>query len=214
MTQGLHIDASEFQRAFKEYLKVTSKTLPEAINQKAYSINIAAASLTPKVKAPDLEAHLRAFSDSKSGRPGPRAALIINAKRGKGQGLYGDAMKEELEKFIRKRRGHVAFLASGWLPAIAIMAAAIGKAVGKSAARRLEKATNIGGGIAAKIGFKPTAEFWNEAGAVTSHNIEGAASMAGEGLQAALTQEASRIDDHIAKKLQSDSDKFAGRLLR
>ncbi len=214
----LRIDGSEFQRALVEYLKLTKKTEAEALNQKAYSVNIVAAGATAKQTAAGISAIMAEDVQGKAGRSGPRSALIVNATRGSQglPGLYGQRMKEEADKLTRSRRGHVAFLASGWLPAVAIYAAAIGKAVGKAAARRLEKFSGgkIGGAVPAKEGFTPKAEFWNEAGALETHNAAGAQSMAEAGLQEGLNKATADMNTYLARKMQEASDKFAGRLFR
>jgi hypothetical protein len=48
----------------------------------------------------------------------PLAALIINARRGRGRGLYGSAMTEAIRAMLAARLRSIAFLKSGWLPAI------------------------------------------------------------------------------------------------
>lgn len=214
----LRIDGSEFQRAFTEYLKLTSKTASEAINQRAYSINVTAAGATAKQKPAQISAIMAEVVKGAKGKSAPRAALIVNARLGKqgAPGLYGSAMAAEVEILTKKRRQASAFLASGWLPAVAIYAAAIGKAVGKAASRRLDKFNGgkIGGATIAKNSFTPKAEFWNEAGAVDTHNAAGAQSMAEEGLMAGLTKATADINTYLARKMQEASDKFAGRLFR
>lgn len=56
MSVEFHIDDKEFQATLKKYLAVTSRTLPEALNQKMFYIVRGAVTRLPKVSKAKIEA--------------------------------------------------------------------------------------------------------------------------------------------------------------
>jgi len=67
----------------------------------------------------------------------PLAALIINARRGKAgeKGLWGPAMAEAINQMLAARMKSIAFLKSGWIPAIKYLEKLVKK---KAGAPRME----------------------------------------------------------------------------
>src|SRR3990167_6345896 len=138
-------DQSQFDAALKAHLANTSRTIERVINGRAYFVALAAIRLTVKVSAAKIEAELgrivRVEKISKKGRkynrkqlqltPGrdgraPLAALIINKRLGRGEtfhglsgrGAYGREMRDAIKYLIGVRKRSVAFIASGWIPAL------------------------------------------------------------------------------------------------
>lgn len=141
-------DQSQFDAALKAHLANTSRTIERVINGRAYFVALAAIRLTVKVSAAKIEAELgrivRVEKISKKGRkynrkqlqltPGrdgraPLAALIINKRLGRGEtfhglsgrGAYGREMRDAIKYLIGVRKRSVAFIASGWIPALRIL---------------------------------------------------------------------------------------------
>jgi hypothetical protein len=140
-------DQSKFDDALLDYMKVTDKTLTEVLNTKAYYIARKALWFTKKADSGDIDkqlGHLVSVTHSVGARmtskkglslvsrtrsrngkdyEAPYAALIINKRRGrKGQkGLYGAEMEQAIRDMLASRRRSIAFLKSGWIPAIRIL---------------------------------------------------------------------------------------------
>jgi len=142
---NLKIDDREFQQTLREYVMVSKRTIPEIVNTKAYYIVRRAIYETPKadkmVIGKSLAGLIYAYKDTKGGarrmlktvtRYGrwnqatqvPLAALLVNWKRGQmgKAGLYGQNMAAAVKGFIASRQRSVAFIRSGWLPALRILA--------------------------------------------------------------------------------------------
>jgi hypothetical protein len=169
----------EFQDTLKRYLVVTSRTLPEALNEKMFFIARAASRRTEKTEKARIENELsvigyellynkkktRLLRSKKTGRVRTGAAVlggtlvyqIINARRtfaGK-PGLNRTDMKDRVRKFLAARFRAVGTLKAGWWGALN----ALGKAVGKEAAfeRSSNRIKNPSKATVAKPGWKPNA---------------------------------------------------------
>ena len=208
---SIKINTQEFQRVFKEYRKVSRRGLAEDLNQKAYSINIAAVAITKRGSKSAIRKYLK--SESRDYPPAPIAAILVNKRRGIGHGLYGQRMKEEVNEFIRKQADSVNFLRAGWLSAVMVFAKAIGKAPGANAVRFLARFGygKYGGGEIARPGFNPTATFYNMAFSRDTSTNNGIR-FAQQGLQRAVDQEAKRMAPYIARKMQERANKVVQRL--
>jgi hypothetical protein len=132
----------KFEEAFREYMQFTSRTLQVAINTKAYYI--ARRALWNTVKADqykiisDLGGLGKVTVQNRKGKmvkrnmlflkpahyhDAPLAAIIVNARLGAAgrKGLYGKAMERAIRKLLAARKRSVAFIKSGWLPAIKML---------------------------------------------------------------------------------------------
>ncbi len=141
MTDGLTIDASQFQAALKEYYPTTKKSLSEILNQRAYNIaGRAADALQPTpgseiAKRREIKRYMdepiaikirRVKSTGKFKQRGrakdqlTRKNLIIQARRAKKglKGLYGVEMREQSGRFSQAAQVSVGFLKSAFLPII------------------------------------------------------------------------------------------------
>lgn len=226
MKPSLKINGAEFQATLREYMAVTKRSLAYVLNQKGFSVAIAASKLTAKADKAKIASDLNAAGQGGA----PIAALIINkalkegGARGKriskivgepmGRGLFGAKMKEAVRKFIASRRASSAFLRSGWLPGVAVFAKAIGKSPAKNAARAFEKRKYLGSAAQAKPGINPVASFWNTAAAPEESKTGEGKSNAEEGLAEALAQQTADMRVYIERKMQRDADKLMRRFLR
>lgn len=134
-------DQSRFTSILREYLRITKRTVADAVNTKAFFIARRAVVETPKADAlkigKELSELIYAFKDTKHGAKRtlktvtrydalgrtnqvPIAALLVNKRRGeRGKpGLYGAAMTEAIRRIRGARQSSVGFIKSGWLPAI------------------------------------------------------------------------------------------------
>jgi len=133
-------DQSKFDAALDEYLKVTDRTVTEVLNTKAYYIARKALWFTKRADSGSIAKELgnlvSVTSISTRGRlttrktlnlvgadqhDAPLAALIVNKRLGKGHGLYGAAMEKAIRNLLASRMRSIAFLKSGWLPAIRVL---------------------------------------------------------------------------------------------
>jgi hypothetical protein len=135
------IDFTQFDRALRQYMGVTTRTLLDVLNKKAYFVARRALFETPATSKETITSSLGTVIRSKKGvklrnlamthisldnSEAPRAALIINslrkAKSEGGQGgLYGAAMTDAIALLISARNKSRAYLKSGWLPALKIL---------------------------------------------------------------------------------------------
>lgn len=109
----LTLKTAEFNRTLKQYLEHSRRDLPTVLNTKAFFIARRAVIETPKAQAADVRRLISRKGEILLGK-------IINKRRGeKGlPGLYGDAMQQMQLTVVAARRKSIAFLKSGWLPAI------------------------------------------------------------------------------------------------
>lgn len=147
---SMKVDTAAFQSTLRRYLAVTSKALPEALNQKMFFIARGASRGTPKVERGQIERELSVTGYAqklytrgpKKGQVNKRGMLgrvqtaspfiyrIINSRLGRvgKKGLHGSAMKAAATKLLAKRFRSIGTLKAGWLGAIR----ALGRVVGES----------------------------------------------------------------------------------
>ena len=139
----------------------------------------------------------------------PLAALIINKRRGKGRGLHGAAMTEAIRAMIAARLRSIAFLKSGWLPAIrALVGLADTRGAPRQEAAPIQVGVAKGYAIPAKEGWKAKTTIANSADA--KHDDKTALYKYGEpALQRAFDAETASMKDYIERKLK-ETAKTAG----
>lgn len=137
-------DQSKFDRALTEYLKYTSRTLVQALNTKGYYIARRALFVTAKVNPARIKAELGRFvftrKETASGRISRRRTLELAPSRVNPEVSLAEMIliaryrkkggwpknRREMDKRIRDlvaaRLRSVAFIKSGWLPAIRALA--------------------------------------------------------------------------------------------
>ena len=139
----------------------------------------------------------------------PLAALIINKRRGKGRGLYGAEMTEAIRSMLAARMRSIAFLKSGWLPAIRAL---VGLADTRGAPRQESGPAQVGKAkgyaVPASEGWKARTTIVNMADA--KHSNQQALIKYGEpALQRAFDSETKSMLDYMERKLR-ESAKTAG----
>jgi hypothetical protein len=217
------VDAGYFLQQWREYVKVMSRTLPQAVNDKLFMIARASLWFTHKADKKDIEKALGKISvvNSSAGKQryrhrlkkaqqndAPLIALIINRRRGRGRGLRGQAMREEIQKVMSARMRSRAYIKSGWLPAIKELAAVtsiptrhpfpdeaaqVGQAKGRA---EIAKPGDMIRGLIENTAF-------------TKRDTKGAFLKFGEkGLQAGLDYEGKDTESYIRKKVQPAEEAF------
>lgn len=143
----MRLNTKEWDKVFPQYARLRKKDLVDLTNTKLLFIARGALFRTPKADVAAIQMLLgpvaselshqkiritktkgvkrgkvvwkKVFASAKN-REVPRLALIINARRRKEgkEMLFGDAMDREMNRVWNARRRSVAFLKSGWIPAI------------------------------------------------------------------------------------------------
>ena len=222
----------EFTRQFARMRQFSKRGLAEDVNQKAYSILIAASKLNKKADKAEIDEFFQKSSNVvgqkvrflKSGgvKVGneirqtsfpPEVFAVVNWKRRKEgkPALRGAELLKAAEKEHSRRKSSVGFMRSGWLAAVANVARKIGKTVTKNTARRA--AQNLGESTPAREGVNPTAKFWNDAfSKITSSNPPN--EWAAKALQSAIVQETARMGEYVARKMEERARKALLTFLR
>lgn len=203
-TVTFKVNDKEFQRTLKEYARVCkSRTIPEIVNTKAFFIARRAVVETEKADAGKIRAFFNKGTQAIVGK-------IINFRRGQRgeKGLYGDEMKEAQAMMKAARLRSVAFIKSGWLPAIKTLSKLVPS---KRGAARSEEGDRTG---RAKIvgqekgKAKPATGGWLAKAIITNmadarHDTRNALLVkGGAGLQKAIDYEEKKTREYIEEKLR------------
>jgi hypothetical protein len=222
-------DQRHFDRTFARYMQHTSRTLPEAINSKAFYIARGAVRETQKADKGKIRSALQQTIQvpSKSAvgtmrnkrvlvqardHDAPLAAVIINARRGakNKRGLFGKNMRDAVKAMINARVRSVAYIKSGFLPAVKILAKFTKD---KSRAPAMDSAAKqfgqakgaaIPAGANAKV---PMATIINEAYAKHDKN-DALRKVGGRGLQRSFDAETASMRQHIEDKMRPAAAEF------
>jgi hypothetical protein len=223
-------DQTKFDAALEEYLKVTSRTAVDALNTKAYFIARKALWYTEKAKPSNIQGTLGRLvttrHTTRSGRTvnrrgleltaardhdAPLAALIINKRRGLAHkpGLSGRAMDAAIRELIQSRLRSIAFLKSGWLTAIRLLANFVpskqGEPVVDTAARQYG---NPKGEAQAAVHGQTLAVAIIINGAIARHDKKDALTTFGaRALDLAFYDETQSMLQYIEDKLKKDTEK-------
>jgi hypothetical protein len=209
MAKGsMRVDTREFDQTIRRYREVSKRDVVTIVNTKAFFIARRAVIETPKTDKSKITALFRDGSGWRSGLSGGTGAIvgrIINKRRGdRGEkGLYGRAMAEAVAMMKAARLRSVAFLKSGWLPAIKTLA---GLAEKRGAPRQDRSAKQYGAvkGRAqpATAGWFPKAVIDNLASA-RHETREALVRYGGPALQRAFDFETRSMLDYIERKLKA-----------
>ena len=208
---GIEIDTREFQEAMKFYLKHSKRDLAFVVNKRAINVSFLTMKKTPSASAARINRDLRkriAVDSRKGKKKPPLAALLIASGSDKiggkkpARGLYGAAMKEEIERVIGRRQRTRAYIKSGFIKTIRDLER---KVPGRQ--KRPPRGTQgfskpAGEGRPARPGINPTAEVINHA--------TNAGRIAGPALQKALNADAADMRRFTEKRLQKTANKFRG----
>jgi len=113
------MDTREFDATLNRYRKFSKRDPKTICDTKAFFIARQAVLETPKAQRRIIREGLKEKVDI-GDRSVPLAALIINARRGRAgrPGLYGRSMRDAIKGMLAARLRSVAYLKSGWVPAI------------------------------------------------------------------------------------------------
>lgn len=210
-------EQTQFNNVLKQYLQWTKRTLSEVLNSKAYFVARKALWHTHKADPAVIRDSLNQFVSTsrttKSGRDvrsdAPRAALIINARRGaRGEpGLYGSEMARGVRQLIATRVKSVAFIKSGWIPAIRILGTFARDKGGAAPVDRSAKVYGAEKGAAypAVEGEQMTSRIVNSATGRSGSGYKALDKYGGAGLELAFYDEAGSMQDYIERKMAEDA---------
>lgn len=199
-----------FDRELDRYIAASSKELPTILNSKAYFVARKALWFTDKAAA----VKIRRLEKMKGRNGGHLVGSIINKRRkAKGEnGLYGKEMKVEVDRLIAARLRSVAFLKSGWIPAIRFLDP---KAQDKQlAGPTVRGATQYGrpkGTASAATEAVLSCVIQNLAQA-KSDRINALTTIGGRGLNRAFLDEAASMVEYVEKKMKKHADEANRRL--
>ena len=219
------VNEREWRDTIRQYQKVSRRTNKEITDAKAFFVARGAIDETHKANKLAIGKELsqvvynfqntatgsrRSFKTvTRFGRFGqthqvPVAALLINWKRGQmgKPGLFGEAMKRAVQHFIANRQRSVAFLRSGWLPALRILSPFVKSKAGAAPLDAETKRHGEGKGSAtpASEGAKARTVIVNAVGE-SGHHSEAVEKYAVPGLQKAFDNERKSMLEYIEKKM-------------
>jgi hypothetical protein len=219
---SLTFNTAQFQADLRKAAQITSRTIPEFLNARAYFIIKRALDATPVADRAKIEKlGLRTVSEkiNSKGRKRRKFAfdvepaiafyLAVTGKRkGMNPGYVGkqfpnrEALAKAARKMLSGRLKAIGFLKSGWL--VPLRAFSRWGSGSSRVADYSQKGKRKGEAIVAKEGWNPTATFINNVTPLDS--ITGAVRTATHGLQEAalnraFTEEAAELESHLRKKL-------------
>jgi len=213
----------DFDRTLKSYLAVNQRTLPEALNEKGYFIAGGAIRHTHKADADKIRSELGAAMTSVIGKRGKAlkrkklsfvgsysmtlAVAVVVAKLRKAGKVIPKAseLAEMGLNLIRTRLRSVAFIRSGWLPALRRLAR-----FSKYGKLKFEMPRQYGkakGGVSpatASQGDFAKCVIWNSAGGESKHR-EAILKYGAPGLEAAVMEETASMKEYLQGKLRNNA---------
>jgi len=217
---SFRINTTEFDATMRRYKDFSKRDPKKICDTKAFFIARRAALETPKAAAASIKQDLGRIIVKKRQAVGmslktvkrfsrfglevqvPLAALIINKRRGKGEGLYGAAMTEAIHAMLAARMRSIAFLKSGWLPAIRKL---VGLADMRGAPRQDRSAVQLGTDRGYAI---PASEVWRAKTTIANsadakHDKKEALYKYGEpALQRAFDSETASMLEYMERKMR------------
>ena len=221
------VNEREWRDTIRKYQRVSRRTSKEITDSKAYFIARGAIDETHKANKLAIGKELsKVIFDFKNTATGSRrslktstrfgrwgqthqvpiAALLVNWKRGQmgKPGLFGEAMKQAVQHFIANRQRSVAFLRSGWLPALRILSPFVKSKAGAVPLDPETKRHGEGKGSAtpASEGAKARTVIVNSVGE-SGHHSEAVEKYAVPGLQKSFDNEKKSMLEYIEDKLRA-----------
>lgn len=232
---NIRVNDREFRQTLRQYIQVSRRTIPEIVNSKAYFIARRAIYETPKANkltiGKSLSQLLMSFKATakggrmvlktvtRFGRLGqttqvPLAAILVNWQRGQRgkKGLYGEQMRAAVEHFILNRQRTIAFIRSGWLPAVKILAPYVPRKTGAAPLdpETKQRGRQKGSAVPAQEGFRVTARIENAiaaGGKNAEHHGEAVNKYAIPALQRAFANEEKSMRQYMEDKLRDSAKK-------
>lgn len=225
----MKLNTKEWDRVWPVYMQVSKRDLAETINTKLLFIAFGALARTPKADIVAMREELGVGIEQthqrvrflKSGKikrgkviqrdvflkrgRAPLLALIINARRGREgkPGLYGSEMADAVRRLWIARKMSVAFLKSGWLPAIKTLLPLVPDRKGILYRDRSAKQRGAPKGYAVPANrntWNPSGRIVNTASAERDHKAA-LIKYGGPALQAAFDYEVASMKVYIELKL-------------
>lgn len=201
-------DQSQFDALLAEELKHTKRTFSEALNTHAYFIARKALWHTRKADKSAVQTQLTARPQYAQADSLAEAILIARYNAQGGWPGSGAEFERAVRRLVSGRLRSIAFLKSGWIPAIRILETFT---TSKSGAAPRDSEARVygqekGSAQPAVDGEQMTARIVNEAVAKGDEGGRALAKFGGDGLDLAFYDEAGRMKDYIEKKL---ADQFA-----
>ena len=231
------LDLTQFQQALRQYMPTCrNTTLPDELNRHGYYIATKASQNTPKVAAETVRTELGATarmsvknSEGKSERKSvpiyltkankrkmSLAEAIIRskiAKRG-GEQPSDSAIQDMIAKMIGSRMKSLAYLSSGWPPAIRqLFAAAFDKPSARGVKGVKQWGTDQGKAIPAKPGWKSKVTIENSANGKSREDGEALIKYGTPPLQKALDDEASSMMVKVVERMKREGRRQGIRMI-
>jgi hypothetical protein len=215
---SMTLNMREFNAALAQYLAMTSRTLPVAINTALLFIIRRARALTPIASRSKIEAQYGATTTQKVSKKTGKVRNVVNYSQQAPIGIViwrlrkaGKALpaSPQLWKMARQLRGRalssIGTLKAGWNTALRVLGIATGSYDDLSGPRvRHPSAAHL-----AQPGFSPVAEVLYQAAirdqGSQNLTIEPRVELA---LAEAFAAEQFHMEQYVAKRLQADADKF------
>lgn len=205
---GITIDTRDFDKTFQEYMRFTSRSMADAVNQHAYYIARNATRTTKAATAQDIRRDM--LKTCVKHPPAPLAAVVVNRQLGlKNQkGLYGVDMSDAIERFLLRRSNYRNFLRSGWLAAVKKLDAVVPKRNGARIPNNTDrrKLSSLGGGYGAPThftNFNPLASIWNSISGKDPSKEPTVNKIITEGAQEAINLETDSMRKYIERKIDA-----------
>jgi hypothetical protein len=246
MQAAVTVDTTRFKETVQQYMGWTSRSLTEACNEKAFRVSIRAVEETKKANAQEIKAvfgqatvltlskrrvkgksvyrrtgNLSTFSGQSREHKAPLLAVIINARRGEGRGLYGPAMTAEMNKVFGARMSSISFIRSSFIPAIKKLEPFSRYAKGvpsQDPTAKIVGRPKGGADPAAKIELgsaknpdKIEAKLWTSLGGEGKRGdkiMKATLEYARKGLEAAVEHERQSMEKYILDKMDADAARF------
>lgn len=206
-------DQSKFDEVLAGYLKVTSRTVPQALNNKAYFVARKALWVTHKADANKIRSELTTVSitTTETGYTyeSTLAERIIwaRAKR-EGLKLNRDQVATAAKALVGARLRSVAFIKSGWIPSIRKLEGLVKDRKGAAGSDREARQYGADKGQcipAVEGGNNPVATIINSAKA-KGDDDSALEKHGGKGLDLAFYDETQSMIEYIESKMKPDAD--------
>lgn len=202
---------AKFHRMMKDYLELTSKSVAEAMNYKAYMIALFAIRKTKKTTAGRIKKFWNSANTKKSKiDKTPLVPKIVSAWKGYNRKTQRGVLEGSIEEIRDRRLKSIGFLRSGWIPAIKALASHTGGRVKKVSKNdsRIQKIHGKAKKAKRGSGLDAVASIENYTGRYSDDAADALAKFGKAGLEKGIEMEARETVKYLAKKFQKDADKL------
>lgn len=201
------VDTSNYDRALKDYMNNTRKSVTEVVNQKAYWIAINAIKETYKANKSDIKSELEKPSDKMPGLTVAEAMVVYRNNKANKRKMTRGEIRKEARALINKRTRAIGFLKSGWIPAVKVLAPHVKRrlSVGNQANQKGKDKGGAKPASRASFTTNVVATIWNS---IEADNNPRARNYMQVGLQRALDTEARSMLAYVEEKMRKNAEKF------